>query len=162
MTAKMLSLDPTKCTGCKECEIACSKRHGGFNDSVVSRIPVISEGNGSGFYLPTTCQHCEDPPCLSICPNKAIYRDNDLNRVMIRSNLCIGCRMCVSACPFGAMGFNPDSGLAFKCDLCDGDPACVRACEPKALDYVEGHRLHQPRMLDSANKHYRVLRRMII
>jgi len=56
--------------------------------------------------------------------------------VMINYDLCIGCKMCVAACPFGGMGINKD-GTVIKCDLCDGDPQCVRFCDMKAVDYVE-------------------------
>ena len=59
------------------------------------------------------------------------------------------------------MAFDSDRGLAFKCDLCDGDPECVRVCEPKALEYVEGHKLHYPRIRGSAERHYQVIRHMV-
>jgi len=161
MTPKTLSVDPAKCSGCKDCELACAKRHNGINKPTRSRIRIIQGDVRDGFYLPMTCQQCESPPCLAACPNNAISRDNALNRVMIQDALCIGCQMCVSACPFGAMLFDSDLGLAFKCDLCDGDPDCVRVCEPKALDYVEGSRLHHPRIRDSAQRHYKVIRHMV-
>jgi len=161
MTPKTLSVDPAKCTGCKDCELACAKRHNGVNKPTRSRIRIIQGDVHDEFYLPMTCQQCENPPCLAACPNHAISREKALNRVMIHDTLCIGCQMCVSACPFGAMAFDSDRGLAFKCDLCDGDPECVRVCEPKALDYVEGSRLHHPRIRDSAQRHYQVLRHMV-
>ena len=73
---------------------------------------------------------------MNVCPVKAIYRDEDLNRVMVDYDKCIGCRSCVTVCPFGAMSFNAIDGRVFKCDVCDGDPQCVRFCEEKAVDYV--------------------------
>ena len=62
---------------------------------------------------------------------EAISRDADRLRTVIDYNLCVGCRMCVYACPFGAMGFDADRGRPYKCDLCGGDPLCVKFCEPK-------------------------------
>ena len=159
---KILSVDPPKCSGCKDCEPACSIKHSGLDDPLKSRIQIISGDSDDEFYLPVSCRQCEDPPCLAVCPGKAIYRDDGLERVMINYNLCIGCQMCVSACPFGAMGFDSNRGLAFKCDLCGGEPECVRVCEPKALDYVEGYRLHHPRIRDAAMWHYEVLRNQVI
>ena len=80
---------------------------------------------------------------------------------MIKDDLCVGCKMCVSACPTGAMGLDPDLGRAYKCDLCDGDPQCVRVCDAKALDYTEPVNLQAPRMRQSANLLYGVLRRQV-
>ena len=161
MITKMLSVDPVRCDGCGDCEAACSKRHGDASNPSRTHIHIVNGDENSRFYLPVTCQHCEDPPCLAVCPNKAIYRDNELGRVMIRTNLCIGCKMCVSACPFGAMGFDANQGLAFKCDLCDGVPECVKACRTNALEYVEDHKLNHPRVAYSAEKHYRVIRSLV-
>jgi carbon-monoxide dehydrogenase iron sulfur subunit len=158
MTAKTLSIDPSKCTGCEDCVRVCALRHGGVDNPARSRIHIIQGDTCSGFFLPVTCQQCENAPCLSVCPNKAIWRDDKLSRVMIRPDLCIGCQMCVSACPFGVMAFNRDRGIAFKCDLCDGTPECVRVCEPKALDYVDADRLNDQRLQESALRHNQAMR----
>jgi Fe-S-cluster-containing hydrogenase component 2 len=157
MTPKVIVVNPLKCNGCKECEVACSKKHTGENRPDQPRIHVISLDHNDGFYLPTTCQQCDDPPCMAVCPNDAISRDNDMARVMITPEHCIGCKMCVSACPTGAMGFDDVGGRAFKCDLCDGNPECVRVCEPKALEYLEAHKLQHQRMGKIANKFYGVM-----
>ena len=157
MKTKILVSDPLKCTGCKDCEVACSVRHTGVRKTPRTRIHIIGGARG-GFYLPTTCQQCVNPPCMAVCPNRAIYRDKDLDRVMVREELCVGCKMCVSACPTGAMGLDPELGRAYKCDLCDGDPQCVRVCDAKALDYTEPVNLQAPRMRRSANLLYGVLR----
>lgn len=154
MIPKVIVANPLKCNGCKECEVACSTKHTGEGQSDRPRIHVTSFDHNDEFYLPTTCQQCDDPPCMAVCPNDAISRDNDMARVTIARERCIGCKMCVSACPTGAMGFDDVVGRAFKCDLCDGKPECVRVCEPKALEYVEAHKLQQQRMCKIANKFY--------
>lgn len=94
-----------------------------------------------GLYIPMTCQQCQDAPCLNVCPVKAISRDETTAQVSVDYDICIGCRSCVSACPFGAMSFNPTDRKIFKCDLCDGDPQCVRFCEVKAVDFIEADRV---------------------
>jgi len=73
---------------------------------------------------------------MAVCPKDAISRDEELGRVMVDYDLCIGCKMCVAACPFGGMGVDTVLRRVVKCDLCDGDPTCVRFCQPEALQYV--------------------------
>jgi Fe-S-cluster-containing hydrogenase component 2 len=72
-----------------------------------------------------------------VCPVKALSRDEELARIMVDHDVCIGCRSCVAVCPFGAMSFNSIDKKVFKCDLCDGDPQCVRFCEIGAVGFVE-------------------------
>lgn len=161
MAGKVMMIDPLRCTGCRECETACSAKHEGMRESPRTRIQVIASDFHEGFYMPSACQQCTNPPCMAVCPKGAISRDPILERVMIRQDLCVGCKMCVSACPTGAMGFDPNLGLAYKCDLCGGDPECVRMCEPGALGYVDPCDLQYPRMMESANKLYDVVRRQV-
>jgi Fe-S-cluster-containing hydrogenase component 2 len=73
---------------------------------------------------------------MNVCPVKAISRDEDLQYVKVDYDICIGCRSCVAVCPFGAMSYNTKDKQVFKCDLCDGDPQCVRFCDRKAVDFV--------------------------
>ncbi len=134
--AKVLMLDYEKCTGCRTCELVCSVKHEGAANPSKSRIKVV-KWEWEGRYVPMSCQQCIDAPCLAVCPVKAISRDEQLNRVQVNYDACIGCRMCVAACPFGAMGFNTDLKKVFKCDFCDGEPQCTRFCETKAVEYVE-------------------------
>jgi Fe-S-cluster-containing hydrogenase component 2 len=89
-----------------------------------------------GFELPMLCQQCEDAPCMAVCPKDALARDPVLGRVTLDYDLCIGCKLCVVACPFGGMGIDTVTRRVIKCDLCDGDPTCVRFCDPGALQYV--------------------------
>lgn len=152
MKIKTLIIDPVKCNGCGDCVSTCAEKHTGTSDPSKSRIQLVNHHNASQFYLPVTCQQCDDPPCMNVCSEEAIYRDDEVNRVVINSNKCIGCKMCVSACPFGAMGFDEDRGQAFKCDLCGGDPACVASCDRKALIYRDSAHLYLPQMRNIAGK----------
>ena len=134
--AKVLILDYEKCTGCRECELVCGIQHEGVSNPARSRIKVIKR-EWEGIYIPITCQQCETAPCMTICPMKAISRDQELNRLVVDYNICIGCRSCVAVCPFGAMAFNALTQKVMKCDFCDGDPQCVRFCETKAIRYAD-------------------------
>lgn len=87
---------------------------------------------------------------MAVCPKEAIFRDAELARVAIDYDRCISCRLCISACPFGAMGFDAERQKVFKCDLCGGDPQCVRFCYPKSLDYVDAAMVQYTRARESA------------
>lgn len=134
--AKALYIDYQKCTGCRLCELVCAVMHDGISNPARSRIKVM-KWEAEGLYVPMSCQQCEDAPCMNVCPVKAISRDEELGTVVVDYDVCIGCRACVAVCPFGAMNYNPIDKKVFKCDLCDGDPQCVRFCEEKAVDFVE-------------------------
>ena len=140
MAKKVLMIDYEKCTGCRLCELVCSVRHEGVSNPSRSRITVV-KWEAEGIYIPMTCQQCEDAPCVAVCPVKALYHDEELGRVMIDYERCIGCRTCISVCPFGGMGFDWVAKRVIKCDLCDGDPQCVRFCEVGALEYVEAEKV---------------------
>jgi Fe-S-cluster-containing hydrogenase component 2 len=134
--AKALFIDYQKCTGCRTCELVCAVRNDGFSNPARSRIRVM-KWEAEGLYIPMSCQQCQDAPCMNVCPVKAIARDEQLGRVSVDYDACIGCRSCVGICPFGAMSFNSIDKQVFKCDLCDGDPQCVRFCDVKAVDLLE-------------------------
>ena len=148
---KILKLDYTKCTGCRTCELVCSVKHEGAANPSKSRIKIV-KWEWEGRYVPMSCQQCVDAPCGQVCPVAAITRDERLNRVQVDHDICIGCRMCVTACPFGAMGFNVDTKQVFKCDLCDGDPQCARFCETKAVQYVEAAAVGNNKQLAAAER----------
>lgn len=158
MGNNLLMVDPARCTGCGECEVACSDRNTQLNNFNGACLHIVNMTSDDQFYLPVVCQHCEDPPCMAVCPKAAIYRDDKSGAVLIDKNLCVGCGMCVFACPTGAMEFDSYFGRAFKCDLCQGDPACVRACHVKALDYQDGDKLQYPRVRDAAYKFRAIVR----
>ncbi len=132
---KVLMINYEKCTGCRLCELVCAVKHDGISNPIRSRIRVM-KWEQEGLYIPMSCQQCQDAPCMNACPVKAISRNDALARVEVDYDICIGCRTCVSVCPFGAMNFNYIDRKVIKCDLCDGDPQCVRFCDVKAVEYV--------------------------
>ena len=132
---RVLEADPRRCTGCGMCRLICSMVKEGRAHAPLSRIGLIHCA-GPQLHLPVICRHCEDAPCMAVCPRDAISRDSAAGRVMVDYDACISCKMCVAACPFGSMGYDPERRAVFKCDLCGGDPQCVRFCFPGALSYA--------------------------
>lgn len=146
--------DPSKCIGCRSCEVACAASHrdkdagftvGTMDTPIVPRLYLVKEEK---VVMPIQCRHCEDAPCANACPVNAIEQDD--GSIRVNESACIGCKTCMLVCPVGAVDLLPrydkkQSGAAFegkaklvahKCDLCKengGTPACVKACPKEAL-----------------------------
>ncbi len=133
---KILFVDPEKCTGCRICETVCSIGHEKVANPSRARIHIV-KWETIGLYVPMVCQQCESPLCEAVCPVDAPKRDPKTGAMLVDYDVCVGCRMCMIACPLGGVGFDKKAKKVIKCDLCDGDPKCVEFCEPKALQYVE-------------------------
>ena len=134
--AKMLMIYPDRCTGCHNCELACSFFHDGEFRLSASRIHVHT-WEMEGISVPTTCEQCTDAPCIPVCPTNAMHNDPGGNRVGWDEAKCIGCRVCTLACPFGAVVFEASHNRILKCDLCGGAPECVTFCPVNALEYLD-------------------------
>lgn len=148
----MLVIDYTKCTGCRSCEIACSFAKNGECNPSKARLHIVRMKR-YGINVPLVCQQCEKPLCKEACPTGAIYRGEKINAYKVSESKCIGCRACVLACPFGSISVFAEEGYATKCDLCDGEPRCARACEEGAILYVTGEALQNRRKrLESIRK----------
>ena len=96
-----------------------------------------------GIDVPTVCQHCNDPPCMDVCPTNAITKDVDTGIVTINEEKCKGCKECILICPFEAVFFDPDRRVAMICDLCGGEPTCVRICPPDAIKCVRADSINE-------------------
>jgi Fe-S-cluster-containing dehydrogenase component len=128
--------DPSKCTGCGQCMIACAYKHYKTFDKSYSLIYVYEDPSKPGLYINANCQHCVYPMCLASCPEEAIYKD-DLGIVRISSLQCVGCGICSEACPIGIPRLDEERKVYVKCDLCDGDyPMCFQMCSPGALNLL--------------------------
>lgn len=148
---KFIVADAMECIGCHACEVACVSAH--HQDAwpqnrrdFTPRIHVVFHRNASNA---ATCRHCNDAPCVASCPTQALRFDND--SVQLNQTLCIGCKNCAIACPFGAIGMETERAgapsLAQKCDLCrthsSGEPACVANCPTQALRLMDDDGLRQ-------------------
>jgi carbon-monoxide dehydrogenase iron sulfur subunit len=119
-------------------------------------IAVAASGERPGYRIhvehygpraiPLSCQHCEEPACELVCPTGAVRRLAPGKPVLMDEARCIGCSMCVQACPFGVMAMRSNGKAAFKCDLCVQrlakglEPACMSSCPTRALRLDEGER----------------------
>lgn len=133
---KMLKIVPEKCTGCMQCELACSwVQTGTFQPSKsLIRVNVFDE---EASYAPYTCVQCDEAWCMNACPTNAIVIDPDTLSKVVLDSACVGCHLCTIACPFGTIFTLPKTDKATKCDLCGGDPACATACPTAAIEYVD-------------------------
>ena len=134
--AQVLMIYPDKCTGCRNCELACSfVKEGEFRPSK-SRIHAYN-WEREGFSVPMMCQQCADAACVAVCPTGAMRKSSKTpGLIEWDEKSCIKCKMCTMACPFGNAAFDSATGRILKCDNCGGDPECVSFCPNKALDYV--------------------------
>ncbi len=133
---RSLHLNPDKCTGCLQCEMACSFENEGVFNTAKSRIKVF-EFHHYGRKVPYTCTQCEEAWCLHACPVEAIKIDATTGAKFVLDDICVGCKVCTIACPFGTINYNHDTGKAQKCDLCFGNPACAEACPTGAITYID-------------------------
>lgn len=132
-----LLFDSALCTGCRACELACSWVKTGSFWPDRSRVRVVRL-EWEGLDLPLGCEQCEPAPCIAACPTRALRVDPATEGVLLDPADCIGCKQCVVVCPFLAIHFDPASRQLYKCDVCEGDPECVRWCETEALRWQTG------------------------
>lgn len=147
-------IDLATCTGCKTCMIACKDRH---DLPAGVKWRRVSEFSGGGwveapdgtftqdvfaYYLSVSCNHCDDPICVKVCPTTAMHKDA-FGIVKVDHDKCVGCRYCEMSCPYRAPQFNAKIGMMTKCDFCEDlqqagqPPACVAACPARSLTFGE-------------------------
>ena len=133
---RMLRIVPDRCTGCMQCELACSwVQTGGFQPAAsLIRVHIFDE---EASYTPFTCFQCGEAWCMTACPVNAIAKHAETGAKVVIGGACVGCALCTLACPFGTVYLDAASGKAVKCDLCQGEPACVAACPTRCIEYVE-------------------------
>lgn len=149
-------IDLRKCTGCQACVVSCKSENsvplgqfrtwvdvGQFGSTVSSSDGDVVTAEGTYIQqlkvrnIPKLCNHCDNPPCVTVCPVKATFKRAD-GPVLVDPRLCIGCGTCVNACPYDARYLNSVSHTADKCSLCvdrlDAGllPSCVTTCVGRA------------------------------
>jgi formate dehydrogenase iron-sulfur subunit len=152
--------DVSLCIGCRACQVACKQwnqlapeepewtgtyqNHPHFTDKSYRLVRFFEQPDGKGgltwHLMSDVCKHCAQAGCLEACPTGAIYR-TQYGTVNINQDVCNGCRYCVSACPFGVVAFNEDTGTATKCTFCNDrihnglGPACAKACPTESIRF---------------------------
>lgn len=137
-----------KCMGCHSCEFACAVAHSNSKEM----IPALNEAKipysrlilemDDGDVIPFHCRHCDDAPCITVCPTNAMSRLDGESPVILSEEKCIGCTACLLVCPFGVIQTKTESKILAKCDLCTDrlsvgkEPACSEACPTNAIRYV--------------------------
>ena len=131
------------CIGCRACEIACKDKNGLPPGPRFRRVQYIEGGTYPevfAYKVNMSCNHCSEPACLPACPTGAIWKRQEDGIVDIDSTLCIGCRRCEAACPYGAPQYDPEEHVVKKCNMCVDEidagrkPYCVSACMMRVLD----------------------------
>ena len=147
--AKYIVVNEQRCLACKSCVIECAMAHSQAETLVEAlsadsppqpRVHVEPLGE---YGMPLQCRHCEDAPCIAVCPTEAIRRLDENGPVLIDPERCIGCKFCLITCPFGVIELSRDGKAMVKCDQCiertqaGQEPACVAACPTGAIQFVE-------------------------
>ena len=139
-------VDLKRCIGCFTCAMACKNQYHQDKEVIWRKVYPLAEEiypHRERAWLSLSCNHCENPTCLAVCPVKA-YSKRDKDGVVVHhQDKCIGCGNCIRSCPYGAPRYNPVLKKAEKCSLCwqrlDAGlkPACVQGCPTKALQLAE-------------------------
>jgi anaerobic dimethyl sulfoxide reductase subunit B len=140
------------CSGCCTCQIACKDKNDLKAGQLFRKVYEVAGGgfqqDGTAiiqdvyaFWLSISCNHCVKPACVAKCPTGALTKRSEDGIVDIDPEKCIGCRLCISSCPYQALVYDSEIGKACKCDFCRDllaagkPPACVAACPMRALSY---------------------------
>jgi len=131
--------------------MACSYENEGVFNPARSRIKVFNF-HDEGRFVPYTCTQCAEAWCKQACPVDAIVINHITGAKDILDDVCVGCKVCTIACPFGTVNYNSVTGKVIKCDLCGGDPQCASACPTGAITYIDADATGLERMRSWAAK----------
>jgi len=160
-----LVIDLDVCVGCHACATACKEWNSGGHSGPLpdfnpygadqsgvwfNRVHSFEDGDGEDartVHFPRSCLHCDEPACVTVCPTGASYKRAEDGIVLVNADVCIGCKLCSWACPYGAREFDEDQGVMKKCTLCidriyndniaeaERLPACVMVCPTSARHF---------------------------
>ena len=138
-------VDLRKCIGCQACTVACIMENDVPEDSFRTHVSVYEvlqdRGDPAMVMLPRLCNHCDNPPCVPVCPVEATFKVEGTGEVLVDASRCVGCAYCVQACPYDARFINHETQTADKCTFCFHRtsagllPACVETCVGGARNF---------------------------
>ena len=161
-----LVIDLDICVGCHACAVSCKEWNSGGHSAPLTDFDpygarpsgvwfnrvhsfeiVDTAGDARVVHFPKSCLHCDDAPCVTVCPTGASYKREEDGIVLVNADTCIGCKLCSWACPYGAREYSEVEGVMKKCTLCvdriynenipevSRQPACVQACPTRARHF---------------------------
>lgn len=159
-----------KWLGCRACQIACRDKNNLDDGRLWRHVIEINGGDWSrqgnawqqtvfAYNISITCNHCENPICMEVCPTKSIYKRDD-GIVLINEETCAGCRYCEWSCPYGVPQYNEKTGKMTKCNLCYDridsglSPLCVSVCGLRALEFGEIEAIRKSRLREIWFTHF--------
>ncbi len=146
MGRKGFYYDQSACIGCRTCQAACKNKNQLEVGTLFRQVHTFETGKFPApvsYHYAATCNHCENPACVAVCPNAAMFIDETDGTVQHDDTKCIGCQYCVNACPYGVPQYIEAKSKSHKCDACyqlralGEQPACVAACPMRALEFGE-------------------------
>lgn len=141
-------VEPQRCLGCSSCELACAVAHsesGELFQAIQENVrpePRLQVDVVGDQPLPLHCLHCADAPCVQVCPTGAMLRTEEGEPVVCDQEECVGCSLCILACPYGVLRLDRVGRTVLKCDLCVDrlgrglEPACAEACPSSAIQFL--------------------------
>jgi len=168
MSKYIVTHNMADCIGCRSCEVLCKDKNHSGTGAFYCRIievtqPITSLPRIDFVYL--SCFHCEKPWCVDACPTGAMRRRDQDGIVFVEQSTCVGCKACITACPWTVPQWNPDTGKVGKCDLCKDridaglDPACTTKCTTGCLSFTTPSAASQAARQTFAEQMLRNLRR---
>ncbi len=145
MSKYYVTQDVEQCIGCKACEIHCKTKNdsgkGAFYCKMIEVGPKVRNNIPVIDFVYMACFHCEKPWCVDACPTGAMQKREKDGIVFVEESLCVGCKACMTACPWGVPQWDVNTGKVGKCDLCKDrideglEPACVTKCTTNCLTF---------------------------
>ena len=154
MSKYLIVQDVKDCIGCRACEVHCKDKDNSGPGVYNCRMIEVAHEESANFrvnFVYLNCFHCKKPWCVDACPTGAMRQRQEDGIVWVEGSACVGCKACITACPWTVPQWNPDNGKVEKCDLCKDrideglEPACVTKCTTGCLRFTTPAKASQAR-----------------